>query len=124
MYRLGILTLTEEIHSYSSYIEKLEKDNSIKKILWKPHPRMQSREIDSFKDFKKVSIINDDIPIELFFATQNCSAACSASIASSALLSGWLYFDIKPSILDAKLSKLSKFPHISKIRQIVSNIGL
>ena len=123
LYRLGIISLIDEIHAYSSYIEKLERDNTVNNILWKPHPRMQCSEINIFKDFEKVTIIEDDMPIELLFSRKNPSAAVSASIASSALLSGFLYFGIKPIILDAKITGLERFPHITRMQKFVSRLG-
>ena len=119
LYRLGIISQEEEIHAYHSFIEKLEGQNEIKKILWKPHPRMDKRCEIFVKDFKKVTMITDDTPIELLFSRNRAEKSLSASIASSALLSGWLYFGITPIILDVKLSGLERFPHILKMQKIV-----
>lgn len=123
LYRLGIVTLEEEINAYSSYIESLVSNNNIEKIVWKPHPRMQSSELNFFADYKKVSVINDDMPIELVFALKHPKRAFSASIASSALLSGWVYFGITPNILEASLSGLERFPHITRIRKVVQRLA-
>ena len=123
LHRLGIISLADEINAYSSFIKKMKHDNRIKKILWKPHPRMQSQEIGSFVDNEKITVVEDDMPIELLFSLKKSSQAFSTSIASSALLTGWLYFGIKPNLLAAKLSRLEKFPHITKIRQIIQRLA-